>query len=91
VRRAGTRRFPDHHPYLPRDLEAVGAEARRCGAEILVTTEKDLVRVAAAPDGGPALFALVLGVSFASGSDITGFLLDRLRDRAPQARGSLCP
>jgi len=91
VRRAGTRRFPDHHPYRPRDLEALGAEARRCGAEVLVTTEKDLVRIAAPPDGGPALFALALGISFAPGSDLTGFLLDRLRDRAPQARSGSRP
>ena len=80
LRRVGTRRFPDHHPFRPRDLASLGAEARLGGAEILVTTEKDLVRIAAAPDGGPPLFALALGVSFPPGSDLIGILLDRLRD-----------
>ncbi|MGU3667760.1 tetraacyldisaccharide 4'-kinase [Methylobacterium sp. A49B] len=41
---AGTRAFPDHHPYRERDLAALAAEARRLGAD-LVTTEKDAVRL----------------------------------------------
>jgi tetraacyldisaccharide 4'-kinase len=41
---AGTRAFPDHHPYRPADLLAMAAEAERLGAD-LVTTEKDAVRL----------------------------------------------
>lgn len=41
---AGTRSFPDHHPYRPAELEALAAEARRVGGA-LVTTEKDAVRL----------------------------------------------
>ncbi|MDP4023335.1 tetraacyldisaccharide 4'-kinase [Methylobacterium sp. NEAU 140] len=41
---AGTRAFPDHHPYRAADLAALAAEAGRLGAE-LVTTEKDAVRL----------------------------------------------
>lgn len=40
----GRRAFPDHHPYRPAELEALIAEARRLGAD-LVTTEKDAVRL----------------------------------------------
>ena len=40
-----TRVFRDHHPYSRRDLAALVAEARRAGADALVTTEKDLVRL----------------------------------------------
>ena len=41
--------FPDHHWFDLRDLEAVARRARAMGASILVTTEKDAVRL-----GGPA-------------------------------------
>ncbi|MHB8909207.1 MAG: tetraacyldisaccharide 4'-kinase [Syntrophales bacterium] len=39
------RAFPDHHPYTAADLEALLRWARRCGAERIVTTEKDGVRL----------------------------------------------
>lgn len=42
---AGTRVFRDHHPYSPRDLDALIAASRAAGADVLVTTEKDLVRL----------------------------------------------
>ncbi|MGH1572944.1 tetraacyldisaccharide 4'-kinase [Methylobacterium sp. P31] len=41
---AGTRPFPDHHPYSAGELAALAAEAQRLGAD-LVTTEKDAVRL----------------------------------------------
>jgi tetraacyldisaccharide 4'-kinase len=37
--------FPDHHPYGPADLARVEAAAREAGAELIVTTEKDAVRM----------------------------------------------
>jgi tetraacyldisaccharide 4'-kinase len=41
-----TRNFPDHHPFKPREIEALVAEAGERGA-LLVTTEKDRVRLPA--------------------------------------------
>ena len=41
-----TRDFADHHPYTPREIEALIEEAGRRGA-LLATTEKDLVRLSA--------------------------------------------
>jgi tetraacyldisaccharide 4'-kinase len=41
----GSLSFPDHHPYTRRELEEVAAGARSAGAELLVTTEKDAVRL----------------------------------------------
>ena len=35
--------FPDHHPYKPVELHRLSSQARRLGAEMLVTTEKDRV------------------------------------------------
>ena len=37
--------FPDHHSYGARDLQAVARRARAVGASLLVTTEKDAVRL----------------------------------------------
>jgi tetraacyldisaccharide 4'-kinase len=42
---AGALSFRDHHPYSRRDLARIWREAGRCGAEQVVTTEKDLVRL----------------------------------------------
>ena len=41
---AAAREFPDHHPYRPAELAALGEEAARLGA-ILVTTSKDWARI----------------------------------------------
>jgi tetraacyldisaccharide 4'-kinase len=37
--------FADHHPFGPADLASVRARAAAAGAERIVTTEKDLVRI----------------------------------------------
>lgn len=46
ARVAGSRAFPDHHPYFPSDIEALVNEARTKGADRLVTTAKDRVKLA---------------------------------------------
>ncbi|MCU1347215.1 MAG: lpxK [Acidobacteria bacterium] len=42
---AGTRGFADHHRYAPADLAAIRAGARAAGADAIVTTEKDAVKL----------------------------------------------
>lgn len=42
----GTKRFSDHHHYTPATLARIEKEAIDAGAEILLTTEKDLVKLA---------------------------------------------
>jgi tetraacyldisaccharide 4'-kinase len=37
--------FPDHHAYRPADLAALAAHARAAGARVLLTTDKDAVRL----------------------------------------------
>lgn len=46
--------FPDHHVFTTEDLERVRDTAARAGAELLLTTEKDLARLAG-NDTAPAL------------------------------------
>lgn len=41
----GEKFFPDHHPFTGIDLRQVEDEARTAGADFIVTTEKDCVRV----------------------------------------------
>jgi tetraacyldisaccharide 4'-kinase len=40
-----TRAFADHHNYTQRDVDEVAREARRAGADALVTTAKDAVKL----------------------------------------------
>ena len=42
---AGTRAFRDHYRYSRRDLDRVFQEARAAGADRILTTEKDYVRL----------------------------------------------
>ena len=41
----GRRSFPDHHHYSASDLRDVNAAAMASGAQVIVTTEKDIVRL----------------------------------------------
>jgi len=78
LRIAGFRRFPDHHRFRRRDLEALARDAAAASAEVLVTTEKDLVRLGHSPRDGPPLYALVQRVVFPEGQDLDAFVLERL-------------
>jgi tetraacyldisaccharide 4'-kinase len=44
-RLAGHRGFEDHHRYSRRDVEEIAAKAAAAGATVLLTTEKDMVRL----------------------------------------------
>jgi tetraacyldisaccharide 4'-kinase len=45
ARLAATIQYPDHHPFSGADVERIMARARAAGAELIVTTEKDAVKV----------------------------------------------
>lgn len=86
VLRAGIRvsahfRFGDHHPFSRDDLDAVARKAMQAGAQALMTTEKDAVRVSASlPEGfrdeGLPLFVLRIELKIVENEE--GFR-DRLR------------
>jgi len=46
ARLSSTHRFLDHYRFTPDDLAHVFSEAREAGAELVITTEKDAVRIA---------------------------------------------
>jgi len=87
IRLAGSRRFSDHHRYRGGDLEEVAREARLRGAGVLVTTEKDLVRIVETPEGSPPLYALVIQVVFPGGSGLQSWLLGRMASLRPAGGG----
>lgn len=41
----GEREFPDHYHYCQNDVDAVAQEAARLNADLLITTQKDLVKM----------------------------------------------
>jgi len=61
--------FPDHHAFTAADLEDIAGAARRAGAAVLVTTEKDAVRL---PDTLPDMPIWVWGYRLAA-DDPEGF------------------
>src|SRR5262249_10141450 len=56
ARLTGFRAFRDHHPFTLEEIREIVREAARTQA-VIVTTEKDAVRLSRVPDGA-ALFAL---------------------------------
>jgi len=69
--------FRDHHLYTAADLEALARQAERAGAEAVVTTEKDAVKIAAFPQGGPALHVLAVEFAVVSGRDLLVEAIER--------------
>ena len=92
---AGMRAFADHHAYTDADIEQVTAEAKSAAAELIVTTEKDWVKVAAlpvsalAPDG-PPIVRTELQIRFRHnyGEELMGRIIQRLNLGLGQASSS---
>ena len=59
--------FPDHHNYQRADLDRLSTSAAAVGAEALVCTHKDLVKIQADRLQGQPIWAIVVGLEFLSG------------------------
>jgi tetraacyldisaccharide 4'-kinase len=59
--------FPDHHNYNREDVEGITSTAKQVGADWIVTTCKDLVKLGADALEGIPLWALAIEVEFSSG------------------------
>jgi len=66
---AGFRAYADHHAYTTADLEAIIAEATAAGAEQVVTTLKDLVKIRRTSLGHLPLTAVEIALDITLGSD----------------------
>jgi tetraacyldisaccharide 4'-kinase len=61
--------FPDHVHYTHAMVETIRARAKRCGADLLVTTEKDADKVAPFLNSGDACWAVRLRTEILSGEE----------------------
>ena len=74
------RAFPDHHVYRLRDIERLREQARVEGA-LLVTTEKDAVRIPPLATPGPRPRAIPVRLVFRDPDSVRRFILDVLHKR----------
>jgi tetraacyldisaccharide 4'-kinase len=77
---AAVRSFPDHHPFTPAEAEALCRDAERDGL-VLVTTEKDCVRLAGDPrlaELAAHAHALPVALTFEDKEGLRKLVLDRL-------------
>jgi tetraacyldisaccharide 4'-kinase len=72
----GEARFRDHHPFTGSELAVVSAQARAAGADAIVTTAKDAVRLPAVLDG-LSVRVLQLGLEI-DGEDVLVQLVRRV-------------
>jgi tetraacyldisaccharide 4'-kinase len=75
---AAWREFPDHHGYTREDVHDLVRWADAVDVAAVVTTHKDLVKVALDALGRRPLWALTIGVEFQAGQDVFEGLLAAL-------------
>lgn len=76
--------FPDHHHYTATDLERIAVRARMTRADLLLTTEKDLVKLPATIDG-LLVRAVRIGLQFTEDAHLLADPIDRLSMRRAAA------
>jgi tetraacyldisaccharide 4'-kinase len=75
--------FPDHHDYSLADVELLAAWARDLGANLVLTTQKDLVKLRSGHLGPAPLRALKIGLEIVAGDDVMEDALARLLNEPP--------
>lgn len=66
----GLKRFPDHHRYQKQDVAGLVEWATALEVDLVLTTQKDLVKLRAASLGGVPLRALRIGVEVLEGATV---------------------
>lgn len=72
--------YPDHHPYDGRDWHAIAAAAK--DVDLIITTEKDLVKLEAFPFARGKLLALRLGVQVEDAEALVTQVIGDATDRS---------
>jgi tetraacyldisaccharide 4'-kinase len=70
--------FPDHHLYMARDVEFLREMAAASGADLVLTTQKDLVKLRTLTLGNVPLRALRIGLEVMAGESILDEVLTPL-------------
>ncbi|HEV2295227.1 MAG TPA: tetraacyldisaccharide 4'-kinase [Tepidisphaeraceae bacterium] len=89
ARPVGSRAFPDHHEYTEADVAALSRDATAAGAELLLTTEKDWVKLAQlspARECSPPILRVEVRIRFQQAADEPKLLemIEQRLARAPQ-------
>lgn len=80
--------FPDHHLYSQNDLAELSRWVAASGADLVLTTQKDSVKLPVESLGGRPLLALRIGMAFEHGeADFLG-ALDNLLNACPSSDGA---
>jgi tetraacyldisaccharide 4'-kinase len=67
--------FPDHHRYSAADLEEIGRQAVAAGAQVLVTTEKDMMNLAPGMALPLKIYCLHIGIEIENEMELMRHLL----------------
>ena len=82
---SGTITFRDHHRFSQRDVNRIAAEAKAAASAIVLTTEKDAVRLTACELGEMPIAAVPLVVGVDPPDGFRAWLLDRIGHDEPLA------
>jgi len=77
----GVLQFRDHHPFDARDVARIAAEARAKGSAIVLTTEKDAVRLSACDLGDLPIASVPLNVGVEPAEAFRAWLFERIANR----------
>lgn len=72
--------FPDHHRYSSEDWQRINHAGRN--AELIVTTEKDIVKLVHFPFAREKLFALRVAMVVENGDAVIQSIVDRIQKKA---------
>ncbi|MCA9236681.1 MAG: tetraacyldisaccharide 4'-kinase [Planctomycetales bacterium] len=81
---AELREFPDHHDYPRADVDALATWAQESGAQRILCTRKDLVKLRTPALGGVPLAAVAIEIDWLSGQNELKAAIDRLAEDALQ-------
>ena len=70
--------FRDHHWYDEADLKELARAASDAGAEAIVTTEKDAVKIQAFPEDAPPLYVLAVDFSITQGEELLTEIIEQV-------------
>jgi len=70
--------FRDHHWYGEQELAWLAHAAAEAGAEAMVTTEKDAVKIQALPDEAPPLYVLAVELTITRGEELLTEILEQV-------------
>jgi tetraacyldisaccharide 4'-kinase len=83
---AGTLAFPDHHWFTATDIDRIARESRAAGAGVVLTTEKDAVRLEKLDCKGLVFAVVPLTASIEPAGAFAAWLFERLSS-SPRSRG----